>query len=618
MKKSFKILLWLVIAIILLLAIAGFVLTKVVNPNDYKGKIEQAVYQKTGRKLDITGTISWHFFPTLGIKIGPATLSNPVGYHQKTFASIQNASVSVHLWPLLSGHIVVGTVSLNGFKLNLVQGTNNNNWTFTQKSASIASPAHNQSHAVKSVTQTKQSTSSPLALTIHQINITNAKVTYQNKATHHQYVLNNFRFRGVDIGFNKAFPMTMSFDIQAQQPPTVIKIALQAQLKLDQELQHYDLQKMVMRSSVTMQRPKQKPLTLNNLLTGSAQFNAAQQTLAVQADLLINNILKVKGNIFAKQLSKTVPFSGVLSIAPFNINAFLTGIGNQPLKLPNSKALDNASAKITLQGNNNQIVLSKIVATLNQSKLTGHLSVKNFTSPTLQTQLAINTINVANYIDLKGAALPITDSILKATLHVNGLTAKQLPSTLNGNIAFNFQQAKLKGIDIDTALESVNKVVQGMFDPNSRGQGWTELQQQLPIHAKKINPNNGKVTDLGNFTLDLNIKQGIGKVNQGRLNNPNFQAQITGGFNLNKQTLNTLIWLYQTQPKTQSNGTQQHSAPEIKIPYRIQGHFNNLQYGVDWPLFQKQVGDYLAEALKQGLGQAIHKEAGKLLHNLFQ
>ena len=70
MGRLVKILLITFFAIILLLAIAVFVITQVIDPNEFKPEIEKQAREQANLTLDIQGDLAWQFWPSLGVSLG--------------------------------------------------------------------------------------------------------------------------------------------------------------------------------------------------------------------------------------------------------------------------------------------------------------------------------------------------------------------------------------------------------------------------------------------------------------------------------------------------------------------------------------------------------------------
>ena len=116
--------------IVVVLVAAAIVLSLVVNPNDYKSRIEAAVQSSTGRSLTLTGNIHLAIFPSLALQLGPASLGNPPGFaSSQPFASLQRVSLRVHLLPLLHHQLDVGRVEIDGLDLRLLKNAQGQgNW----------------------------------------------------------------------------------------------------------------------------------------------------------------------------------------------------------------------------------------------------------------------------------------------------------------------------------------------------------------------------------------------------------------------------------------------------------------------------------------------------------
>lgn len=101
-----------VVVIVALVGIAIFLLT--FDPNAYKSKLEEVVYDRYQRTLSIKGDIELSLFPRIGLSVHDVSLSNRDS--SDTFASIDSARFAVAIWPLLFNRLVVDHVAVTGFK----------------------------------------------------------------------------------------------------------------------------------------------------------------------------------------------------------------------------------------------------------------------------------------------------------------------------------------------------------------------------------------------------------------------------------------------------------------------------------------------------------------------
>jgi len=131
MKSALKIVAWIVGIAFALIVIAAVVLPLMVDPNDFRDDIADAVRNQTGRELNIEGDLKLSVIPWLGVEVGRASLSNAPGLGDEPMIAIESASVGVKLIPLLSRRLEVSQITLDGARINLYRGQGGSNWELT-------------------------------------------------------------------------------------------------------------------------------------------------------------------------------------------------------------------------------------------------------------------------------------------------------------------------------------------------------------------------------------------------------------------------------------------------------------------------------------------------------
>lgn len=129
MAKPLKIVLVVIGLILLLVASALALAATFFDPNDYRGKITEAVKKETGRDLQL-GDIKLSVFPWLKVRVAEVTFGNAPGFGTNPMAQIREAAVGVQLLPLLlERQVQVSTVVLDGLKLDLAKdASGKSNW----------------------------------------------------------------------------------------------------------------------------------------------------------------------------------------------------------------------------------------------------------------------------------------------------------------------------------------------------------------------------------------------------------------------------------------------------------------------------------------------------------
>src|SRR6266511_664405 len=117
--KVLRTLLLAVVAVAAVVALALAVVIATFDPNKYRPEIAAAVKDKTGRTLAIEGNLGLSVFPSLGISVGKASLSEPNS--SRIFARVEEAKASLALLPLFSRRVVVDRVTLSGLAADLVK-----------------------------------------------------------------------------------------------------------------------------------------------------------------------------------------------------------------------------------------------------------------------------------------------------------------------------------------------------------------------------------------------------------------------------------------------------------------------------------------------------------------
>ena len=89
--------------LVAIVALGIIALLLFVDPNRYRGDIEQLAQQHTGRALTIRGKLGLKVFPWLAVSVGVACnwANSGSGFGTEPFATVRNASIGVKLLPLV-------------------------------------------------------------------------------------------------------------------------------------------------------------------------------------------------------------------------------------------------------------------------------------------------------------------------------------------------------------------------------------------------------------------------------------------------------------------------------------------------------------------------------------
>ena len=351
MKKTLKILAILLGSLIALFIILAVTLTLVFDPNDYKGQISAAVKEKTGRELRIEGKLSWSFFPWIGIETGRVEFANAPGFGGEPFARIDGAGAKVELLPLLRKQISVGTIFLNGLKLNLARNAaGKTNWD------DLTTPSRTGKAAEKTPAK-KESGLGGLSIDIKKLEIRQADVTWNDRASGAHYAVHNLDLTTGNILGGKPADLQLSFDLVSGQPPVRARVDLKSRVRLDLNAQTLDV--------------------------ASLTFDLGD--------------LSLLANFKGTHILDAPAFQGALEIPAFSPRALMDKLGTK-IETTDRKALDKLSVKTKFSATTDSVDLKDLLINLDDSRLTGSLAVRHFAKPDYRFDLALDQIDLDRYL----------------------------------------------------------------------------------------------------------------------------------------------------------------------------------------------------------------------------
>ncbi len=121
----------LVVVLVVLLVGAIVIVPGLIPPETIKAQLIERVKAATGRTMTIDGKLALKVFPFIGVEAEKVALSNPEGFDDKAFVSVESMQVNVALMPLLHKDIQVNSFVLKQPVIRLaVNKAGKQNWVF--------------------------------------------------------------------------------------------------------------------------------------------------------------------------------------------------------------------------------------------------------------------------------------------------------------------------------------------------------------------------------------------------------------------------------------------------------------------------------------------------------
>jgi AsmA protein len=372
--KTAKILGGIVGGAVLLLSAALLAVWLLVNPNTYKGKIEAAVRNATGRELILKGDIKLAVFPWVALELGPATLGNLPGFGDEPFLAFNHAAVRVRLLPLLHEQLEVARVELDGLDLRLRKNeAGKGNWQSARPQEQEAPDG-------------KKLASTPKLESIAGVRVTHGRVSFN------QYTLQNIDLETGVISEKRDVPVSMNFDADRGTPGE--KLQVTAKLNLEDNPDTDDLRLAAFSVSGTLARDGDGRPMHYEFSVPTLEANLQKQTLAVPDFTLTLSSLRLGGKLAGTQITDDLHLSGSLTLQSLVLGEFAPRFGIALPKTRDPKALSSLSAQMSFAYDGKDASLSDLQFKLDDTTLKGNVEVA------LEPALAVKFALTADRIDL--------------------------------------------------------------------------------------------------------------------------------------------------------------------------------------------------------------------------
>ena len=399
MKAFGKILGLFVLGLLLIMVALGFALTHLFDPNYYKDEIRQLARDKAHVELTLNGDIGWSLFPWLGLELhdaSVATLTTP----KAPFADLQMLGLSVRVLPLLRREVQMSDVRVEGLNLTLAKDANGHgNWEdigqpLPEQTASATDP---NAPAPEPAAKT-DSAQRPLKLDIDSLTVNNARVQYSDEKTGQQLTAESIQLSTGAVREGAEIPVKLTAFLSTNQPALRARTELNGELRLDRALKRYQFEDMRLSGEVSGDPLQGKTVTFSaqGQLLADLGANVAEWTgLKVSA-----NQLRALGELHVRELDKQPQLTGGLSIAQFDLRAFVEGIGQQ-LPAMADGSLTRLEMVSRLQGTKNSLALEDLALKVDDSSFTGRIAVDDFARQALRVQLKGDKLDADRYLPPK-------------------------------------------------------------------------------------------------------------------------------------------------------------------------------------------------------------------------
>jgi AsmA protein len=585
-----------------LIVVVGVVLAVVAatfDPNQYKPQIVQAVKERTQRTLKLDGNIGLAFWPSIGAKVGKASLSERAS--DREFAAVEEVRVSLKLLPLLSKRAVVDTVRIKGLRANIVKSKDGK---LNVEDLAGAPPGTEEKPAPKG--------SGPgLQVDIAGVEITDAAIAYTDQAAGSKYSLSNFNLKTGRIAPGVPARVELKLRAQSDEPRLDLQAALKTRLKFDPgrsaNLDDIELDASGAAAGMTKLVVK---------LTGNAAADIAKER--VQANLggkLAGSSIKARLDVagFAKPAIRFDVEADQVDVdrylpqqqaaagkpaakqeqpqkeAPFDLSGLRDLNASGTLKIGSLKAnnvkASNVSAEV--KANGGRVDLNPLRADFYQGKLASAISVNAApATPTFAVKHNMSGISVGPLLkDLADADLLEGKGDITLDVTSQGNTVSAIKKALDGGASLKMADGALKGIDIAGSIRNAKARLGALSGEHDQAADQTQK------------------TDFSELTATFKIAKGVARNNDLSLKSPLLRVGGEGEVNIGEDRLNYLVKASIVGTSKGQGGRDTEELSGVTVPVRVAGPLAKPSYKLDF-------GKAATESAKQKLGDELQKRLG--------
>ncbi|MFZ2168240.1 MAG: AsmA family protein, partial [Methylococcaceae bacterium] len=471
-----KIILSVLAAVILLMVIAVYTAPFFINPNEFKPEIAATVKERTGRDLTLEGELKLSIFPWLGIATGKMVLGNAAGFQDQPFATLEESNIKFKLLPLLTKKIEVSRIVLKGLALNLAKNPQGvSNWDDLTASGAAKTTA-----PPSIVNNSKQDETDALAFfAIGGIALENARINWDDQQSGKHLVVKDINLNTDKFTFNEPFDADLSLVLVNAETKLTESIKLKTALTVNEKIDTFVLNHSELQTTTEGENIPGKSLT-TVLTAADMALDISNQTVKASGLKLQSGDITLLAEITGNDINDKPSFQGPVSIASFSPVKVMKQLSIATPVTQDANALSKLAINFNLLTTENSVELQNLAMILDDTKINGSASIKDFVLPVVVFNLAIDTIDADQYLRpvADKSSRPITSPAVAIAVAASALPVETLRKlNIDGQLALG----KLKISDlimqdmqlnlsakngIVTTRQSVRQFYQGSYTGN--------------------------------------------------------------------------------------------------------------------------------------------------------
>lgn len=466
MKGFFKLLAILLGLLVVILLAAGIYLRFFFDPNAFKPQLTALVEERTGRQLSIEGDIGVSLFPWLALQAGPLVLGNATGFGPEPFARVGRVDARIRLMPLLERRLEIGTLVVEDLAVHLARdAAGRDNWSDLAAAGSSAAPSDQPASASAEPAEGSPAIS---GFAFAGLELRNAAFTWRDAGTGMAADLSDLNLSTGEIVLGAPINLVTSFRLALPASGLSADLALEGDLMADLPSQRFGVSGGVIGAHLKGSPVPGGELRLAAELQGVVDLS--QQLLSVESLALDAEGLVARATLEGERIIDAPSFQGRVSVDSFNADQWLAEALGVKLDSADPKALSAVSLQSDIQATAESVTLSAVRLDVDDSVITGTVSVPDFQGPALRLGILVDKLDLDRYLP------PRSESADDAGNAAEGGGEQSAPASLD----------PLRKLDLKADLGVGSLRVHGLdiYDLELRATAQGGLLEVAPLTAK--------------------------------------------------------------------------------------------------------------------------------------
>ena len=430
------------------LAGAAMLLPRLIDADTLRTMLILAARHHTGRELAVDGDIHFALLPRPALVLPKLVLADAAGFGPEPFASVDGARISLRLWPLLQGRLVVASIQVDRPQLRLtVDAAGRANWADllppTAPSASAPAPSRGTGMVERLAGRVQ----------VGQFTLHDADVLWTDQRSGRWARLHDLDLSLQGLDPAAPLPLAARGVLEAGDPPrrADFDLAASAPTGRDGASQAPDLRLDARLAGA----PLREPLALR--VTADARVDAGRARLRLRRLAVAGESLQLRGELTAARGDDAVPVAGAqLQIERLDVRALAGWLG-VALATADPTALTQTTGSLELGIRGEDINIARLDLHIDDAHWRGRARL-GWPGERARFALETDRLDLDRYLPTPAASpagllrrlarLDLDGTLDAATLTVHGLRFDQVAlgvRAADGHVALQPARADLYG-----------------------------------------------------------------------------------------------------------------------------------------------------------------------------